>query len=398
METKKYGVTKEGYIRKTYLEFLEDLEQLAIKLFGNEIDLSPDNPLGKLIQIMAWYGSTAEETNEDIFLNQFIIFAEGKALENGVKNIGITRKAAQPSVINKTDQVIIKGQPGKEIIKGFQVGTPEGVIFTTTERKTIKEDGTASVKLIALQTGKGTNVAAGTINTIINPEMGIDSVENLTAAVNGTDIETDEELKARYFKSLSIGGNSTRESIEAALLNLEEVIDAKVTENTKMIEVDGTPPKSIAPLVYGGNEEEIALAIMKSKAAGIRSYGAIEKTVQDSRGEEHIIGFTIPQEQNIYLKVTIERDTGYEGDEQVKTSIIKYIGGQDQDQAYYKGLQLGESVVVNKIIAAIACDSKIKDLSVEISTTPGDYAAANIPIEKDQIATTDPEKVVIVYG
>ena len=61
-------------------------------------------------------------------------------------------------------------------------------------------------------------------------------------------------------------------------------------------------------------------------------------------------------------------------------------------------MQLGESVVVNKIIAAIACDSKVKDLSVEISTTPGDYAATNIPIEKDQIATTDPEKVVIVYG
>ena len=394
----QYGITPKGYRRKTYQEFLDELNSLAQTMFGEDIDLSPDNPLGKVIQILAWYGSQGEEINESIFLNQYVIYAEGKALDNAVKNIGINRKAAQPSSITEKDQVIIEGTPGKVIRKGYVVGTKKHIIFNSQEAAEIGEDGKATITVVSQQVGKEANVGPGEINVIVNPETGISKVYNLVAAEGGTDTETDEELRARYFRSLSIGGNATRESIEAALLNQEDIIDAKVLENTTMEEKDGIPPKSIAPLVYGGNDQKIAEIIMKSKAAGIRSYGTTEIQVLDSQQMEHTIGFTKPVETPIYVKIRIERDTGYDGDTQVKTAAIKYIGGIDADQTHYKGLQLGEAVIHSKLLAAIACSNKIKDIQVEISTEDDNYIEGNIPISKDHIAITDPEKVVITYA
>ena len=389
----QYGITPKGYRRKTYQEFLNELNSLAQTMFGEDIDLSPDNPLGKVIQILAWYGSQGEEINESIFLNQYVIYAEGKALDNAVKNIGINRKAAQPS----KGTITIEGQADATVPKGFTVGTINGITFQTTETVTLTE-GQATVPIISTNTGKETNVPANTITEIINPIAAVSKVYNQDPTTEGTNIETDEELRARYFRSLSIGGNATRESIEAALLNQEDIIDAKVSENTTMEEKDGIPPKSIAPLVYGGNDQKIAEIIMKSKAAGIRSYGTTEIKVLDSQQIEHTIGFTRPVETPIYVKIRIERDTGYDGDAQVKTAAIKYIGGIDADQTHYKGLQLGEAVIHSKLLAAIACSNKIKDIQVEISTEDDNYIEGNIPISKDHIAITDPEKVVITYA
>lgn len=398
MDKREYGVTLEGYRRKDYNTYLVELQEMAKKLFGRDIDLTPDNPMGKVLQILAWYGSTADEINEDIFLSQFVIFAEGQALDNAVKLIGLTRKAAQPSSIIEKDQVIIEGTPGKVIRKGYAVGTKEHIIFNSQEAVEIGEDGKATITVVSQQVGKEANVGPGEINVIVNPETGISKVYNLVAAEGGTDTETDLELKERYFRSLAIGGNSTRESIEAALLNLENVIDAQVDENVEMEEINGVPPKAIAPLVYGGTPEVIAETILKAKAAGIRSYGTTEIKVKDKKGMEHTIGYTIPKDLPIYVKAKIEREAGYEGDQEVKTAIIQYIGGINEDQTYYKGLQLGEAVVVNKIIAAIACRNKVKDLEVEVGIKEGEYGQGNILVEKDQIAITDPEKIVIEYA
>lgn len=67
---------------------------------------------------------------------------------------------------------------------------------------------------------------------------------NALGTTGGADIETDESLRARYDESISLGGASTTSAIEVELLQVQNVVDARVIENVTMATVDGVPAKA----------------------------------------------------------------------------------------------------------------------------------------------------------
>jgi len=165
-----------------------------------------------------------------------------------------------------------------------------------------------------------------------------------------------------------------------------------------MNEVNGIPPKSIAPFIFGGDDQEIANTIFLMKPGGIRSYGTTEIPVTDSRGEQHIIGFTRPNTIHIYVHVELKTDGNFplDGYEQVRTKIIEYIGGYDEDATEYNGLGLGEDVIYTKIIAAIQQVTGIVDIPVLlVDTQSPPTKTGNIEIALDEVAQTDFEKVSV---
>lgn len=387
-----FGLTPQGFKRKTYPDILESMKARARAFFGEDVNLSDKSPLGLFIQSITWEYARLWEEAEKVYYSGYIDSAEGVSLDGVAKYAAATRKGPQYA----TGYILAIGDEGTEVTPAFIAGTKNKVYFKPDATYTLEAEPTR-VNIICLDTGKEGNVPAETITEIITPLAGLESITNPEPTTDGQDTEVDPEFRDRYYRSLAAGGSSTSAAVEAALLEIPTVKDVKVEENDTMEIVNGLPPKCIAPYVFGGDDAEVAQTILQAKAGGIQSYGTTQIEAIDTRGYRHLVGFTRPASKDIYVKVTITKNVQYpaDGDTQVRTAIIKYIGGRGIDGAEYKGLGLGQDVVLNKIIMAINIYG-VDDLVIELSTDGIEYNATNIPISKMEIANTDFEKVVVL--
>lgn len=390
----KFGVTIDGFRRKSYNEILSDLQARAKEVFGDNINLSNTSFLGMWLQNEAWEIAELWELAEDVYFSPFVDTSEGSSLDGAGKYITIARKPAQKS----RGTITIEGKEGTSIPRGFRISDEKiEKVFETIESMVIGNDGIVSIPIISISPRSDMNVGPYFITKAVNPIPGIDNIYNKESTINGANTETDREFRQRYYRSISRGGSSTRDAVEAALLDMDNVVDAFVIENDTMEYKGSIPPKSLYSLVEGGEAINIAKTILKSKAGGIRAYGEKEVEVEDSKGISHIIGFSRPTKKDIYVKLSIKRDKGYPGDNVVTRAVINYIGGEDEDGIFHKGLKLGEDVVVSKIMSSVMCLNGIKDIQVEISTDKESWQSGNIENDIKEIAKTSYDKVVINY-
>ena len=388
-----YGLTIQGFRRKPYTQLIVDKIERARDLFGEDIEVSDRSPLGLYIQSEAWEESKLWEVAENVYFSAFIDDAEGKQLDGLVKYIGLFRKPALQAI----GKIEIHGRAGKVIHQGLRVRTEGGAVFQTTEDVILGDNGFALADIRAILPGSIGNVTSGRINRLFSPTEGIQSVTNPERTNGGLGVETDEELRDRYYRSLFRKGKATRAAIEAAVLELRTVKDALVLENVSMIvDEDGTPPKSVAPYVFDGDPMEIAKAILETKSAGIQSYGDIVIDVTDSRGYPHKIGYTKASDVKTCVDITLVRNSrfrpGYENT--IRTNVIRYIGGLDFDGEEFRGLGLGQNIVHSRIMT-LTYDEGISDAVVKISIDGENWSESNVNIPIMQIAVTDYTKVVI---
>lgn len=387
-----YGVTEKGFRRKLFPECVADRIERAKKVFGVNIDTSETSFLGKLIRNVSWDEAYLWELAEDVYNAPFVNTAEGTALDNVGMYLTITRRPATKAKAALT----IYGVNETVVPKGFLVSTKNNVIFETMEEVIIK-DGKTKVEVQSIEAGKSSNVDLGTITEIVNPTIGVERVVNEKEAVGGLDIESDREFRERYKKSYSRVGGSTVLAITAALLDIDKVVDCEVRENVTMEERDGIPPKSFACYVYGGEDEEIALAIYQNKSAGIQAYGETVIDVTDEKDQVHKIGFTRAKVQYIWVKIKAKKDKEFKGEDAIKRALINYIGGHDESGIEYTGLKLGEDVIYSKSLGKLMCMGGFEDVEILLSSDGQNYSKSNIEIARNTIARTDPQKVVIEY-
>ena len=389
----KYGVTKYGFRRKLYSEALQERITRAKRVFGVNIDTSETSFLGKFIRNAAWDEAILWEEIEKVYFSAYVNYAEGSDLDSVGQYLTITRRPA----VKAKGIVKITGKDGTLIPRGFRVATESGQIYETLDFAEIK-NGSAEVVVRSITAGKIANALAGEVNSIVNPTFGIESVTNPEVIEGGLDLETDEEFRERYKKSYSRAGGSTVPALTAAILDIDDVVDAEVRENFTMVEVDGIPPKAIACFVFGGSDDEIAQTIYDNKPAGIEAFGQIYKYIEDKKGFKHKIGFTRAKTQEVYVKLKIKKSEDYKGDEAVKRAIINYIGGIDSDGITYSGLKLGDDVIISKVIGSVMCLGGVADVEVSLSMDGKKYQDISLDIDKYSIARVEPRRIEITYA
>jgi len=385
-----FGLTEKGFKRKRYADIIEEKESRARELFGENVNLGEQSPLGLFIRLNAWEESLAWQVAEDVYFSAFVDSATGTSLDRVAQYIGIVRSPATRAA----GAVKFEGDNGTVIEEGFLLETEDGIQFKTTEEVEI-DGGEITAEIRAVEPGTDGNVPANTITEIVNPIEGLDSVKNDEETTGGSNKETDAELRERYINSVAKGGASTVDSIRASLLDTEGVRSALVIVNSENEEVDGRPPKSFESYVLGGEAEDIAKTILQTGAAGIQAYGQETETVEDDAGQEHTIGFTYATEVDIYVDVTVTTNEEYpeDGDESMVTEIVKYIGGEDEDGQVYTGLSMGDDVIYTQIIKACYRVPGVEDVDVNIGTSPDPTGTENISIDTTEVAETAYEKV-----
>lgn len=132
------------------------------------------------------------------------------------------------------------------------------------------------------------------------------SVNNESETYVGRDYETASEVRQRYASAVFRNSIGMKESIKAALLELQDVTSVTIYENRTDETVDGLKPHSFQAIVFGGDEEAIARTILNVAPLGIDTNGDICVRIEDSEGAAQDVCFSRPHEVQIYVKVIIK--------------------------------------------------------------------------------------------
>ncbi|MGY3186438.1 baseplate J/gp47 family protein [Lysinibacillus sp. TE18511] len=381
------ALDKNGFKRKTYNDLVDSMSSKAKEKFGADANTTERSFLGILIRIMAWFFSLLWQDTEDVYHSAYRKTAQGVQLDMLLPYAGITRNLADFAY----GKIEITGTPNHFIGSGFLVSTNNDIFFETLYDLTLDSEGKGTVEIVALDDGAIGNVGANTITQIVNPDADILSVNNLLKTNGGREKETDAEARERSDITVEGIGSATTAAIRTNLLNIPSIRAAKVIENYKdVVDQYGTPPRSIQAFVLGGGDDEIAKAIHEKKAGGIQPFGTTYVDVLDLSGDVKQIGFTRADEVNVFIKVNVTTNTSFtsNGVNQIKTALIKYVGGTDVNNNAYSGLNMGDDVIVSRLIAKTYSVDGIEDVIVEVSKDGINYNDSNVVIGLQEVAQT----------
>jgi uncharacterized phage protein gp47/JayE len=374
-----------GFKRKRYSDLVDDMTLKAKELFGEDTNLSEKSFLGILIRLFAWFLAIIWEVAEKVYNSGYMHKAEGIQLDRKAWEFGITRLQEQ----HAQGTIEIHGTPGFVVEEGTLFETDKGILFELVADVTLDENGVGTGDIVCTEPGTKGNVAANTITIVSNPNENITSVTNPEPVTGGRERETDAEFLERYQQTLSGLGSTSTDSIRAELLKLSGVRAAVVIENTQSVPDEaGRPPKSISTYVLGGDANEIAQVIFQKKAAGIEAYGTEQVEVLDMAGYPHTIGFSRATEVPIAIQLMIQKNDRFPSDgvQQVKTELIKYIGGEDADGTFYTGLNMGEAVVFSKLINQVYKVDGVDDVQLLVGVKGQTLGTSNVTMDITEVA------------
>jgi uncharacterized phage protein gp47/JayE len=261
------------------------------------------------------------------------------------------------------------------------------VNFTTSVNLGITKVRTVG-EVVAVESGI-IEQPANTIDTILTPMLGWDSVNNPVAATPGEDRETDEELRLRFRNGKFDRATNTLDAIYSALINLDNVSEVTIYENdTSVVDGNGVPAHSFLPIVSGGLSTDIANAIWDNKPIGILSYGNTTVSISDVQGFPHDISFSRPDPVVIYISMNITTDVNFppNGNDAIKSALIEY---------FTANFGTGDDVIYSRLYTPINSIPGHEVVSLTIGTSPAPVGVTNVIIAFDEIASLSSVNIVI---
>lgn len=345
----------------TYADIRDDLVEQFKSIYGQDIYLENDSQDYQMISVFALKTYDTMQLLQIVYNNHSPKTAVGTGLDSLVKLNGIRRKEASHS----TCEVTLTGTAGTSIAAGV-VEDESGNQWTLPEN-IVLHDSTIQVTATCVPLG-AIEAAAGTINKIVNPQKGWTAVTNNDAAAPGRPVETDEQLRYRQMLSVAIPSQNMLDSTIAGLASVVGVTRYKVYDNdTNETDTNGIPGHSIAAIVEGGTDAEIAKQIYLRKGPGGGTFGEIATTYINSDGLQTIVRFSRPTYVPININVQLKPGKSYTSSvaATLKSNIDKYINSLD----------IGYNVTITGILTAVSA-------AVTNATLPN-FSLSGITINKE---------------
>lgn len=382
--TTPYGLSAAGFLPKRVETCVTDLQEDFRATFGNNTPVHAASVFGQAIGISASRNAELWAEAEDVYASGFLQGASGLALDDLLALAGISRQAATYSSVVLT----LSGFNGTVIPEGSLVEDAAGTRWVTTTDGTISS-GTATVN--ARPSVKGPVVAFhDTITTVVTTIVGWSSVTNAHDAIPGRNVESDAAARERLIQSFFAGGGSSVDAITAVLLHVSGVIYARVVENTSSFpDIDGRPAHSFEAIVQGGSDQAVFDALWSSKPAGIEAWGAnTNGSAVDSQGYSHPIGFTRPDDVDVYIAIEYSRVDESLSATAVETSILEYVID------YGTTLAIGQDVFPLQIIQHIET-ANLKTMVVYVGLLSSPSASDPLSVDLRKRARFDSSRITI---
>lgn len=241
----------------------------------------------------------------------------------------------------------------------------------------------------------------GIITKMIHNISGFDSVDNRLEPVYGRLEETDIELRQAYIAKSALRSNTMVDSILSELLNnVANIESASGYENdTDVTDARGLPPHSVEIIVEGGEEQEIASAILMRKAGGIWTHGSTKVSVPTAYGDAIDIRFNRPERLYVWLKVKLKGDSTRLPMNYADLTIASIVEDGSQMVA---GTSLIIQLLHEGIYGTVAGITRIDVLtaySADKMYVPNeeDYSESNIMVSTRQKISIDETRIEVVF-
>lgn len=247
--------------------------------------------------------------------------------------------------------------------------------------------------------GSSIQVTGGTGNAVLGFDAELAAGMNDADAGLGVDLETDLDLRIRREQLIRLAGAGTVDALRAALLDIDNVVQAFVFENETLVtDANGIPGKAFEVVILGGTDSAIAQVIFDQKPLGVQSYrdpgaNGVTVVINDSQGVPHNIKFTRATEVRMYIEVDVTANlSGFGGGEQeageqaVKDALV-LLGDQQI---------VGETVYIERFRCAPFDVTGVVDVpTIKIEDTSPPTNTANIALTVREIAVFDTSDIVV---
>ena len=348
-------LTNQGYVVKTQNEYFDEERQLYLDIDPNW-NLDPSSPDGlKLASDAELYGNF-DETLQRAYNARDPNKAKGVDLDVVCSLTGTVRELGTPSNVELT----LGGVPGSVIIAGRIVESPTtGSRWTIDSPVTIGPGGTASVTATCTVNG-ATQASIGTITRIVSTVGGWQTVTNPSVATPGTDRQTDSLLRVERAKAVARPGSNQVDNMLGEIFAVSGVRRAIVLENfTGAVDGNGLPAHSVAPIVDGGLDADVALAIFRKKNPGCALHAAgtlvtVPDVYDKYPSNVKDITFSRPVYVDMTIVVTVQNDGTLpnNADDLIKAAILSYSAGDlvaAECGFNVQGFDIGEDVPVSRV-------------------------------------------------
>lgn len=326
-------IDETGFHRDRYQDVREENAKRWNDSFP-DMDTSTPRVAGRIISIQSAIHDNLNAKAEYI-LNSFSPFtAIGAQLSNLAP---LMNKRRLPRIFSQVTLQFNADLNGANVPDGTIVSSSldRTKKFATTQPLTIAPNGFGVVLAEAIE-ASDYKPAAGTITVIESGVYGVVSVTNPNDGTLGRARETDAQLRFRMLQTSS-AASGTPEGIYTAVSQVDGVTYASVLENfTDTTNTDGMPPHSIMPVVDGGDDNEVALAILETRAAGIdfttsadisgASWESVTVT-NPANGQPVMVWFARPSNTTATIEINISTDSNFptDGQQLIKNEVVNFV-------------------------------------------------------------------------
>ena len=276
--------TPAGFLLPTEQEILRGVRLDLNACFGGGMNPALETPQGQLATTAS--AIISDKNDQFLLLVQNVdpAYSSGR-MQDGIGRIYfIERYPALRTIVQAT----CVGLPGV-VIRAISsmARAKDNNFYTAVADGTIGANGTVTIPFECNVTGP-IACPTGSLNQVYTVVPGWDSIINNADGVVGQDVETRAQFERRRFDSVAGNSVGMLASVLGAVLNVPDVLDAYVTENSTATPVVSDAitlvPHSLYVCVSGGRSDLIANAIFTRKAPGCDMVGNTTVTVYDTNG------------------------------------------------------------------------------------------------------------------
>ncbi|GAA3686684.1 MULTISPECIES: baseplate J/gp47 family protein [Acetobacter] len=379
--------TEAGFVAPAESDMLTGALADLNAAMGGNLNTALTTPQGQLAMSLTAILGDAYDQMLAIFNGVDPDRASGR-MQDAIGNIYfISRKGATATVVGVT----CVGAAGTVVPEGTLIQDGSGNYYAADGAITLDATGTGTGSFSCTTTGV-IYCPANSVS-VYQSVTGLTSVSNPVAGVTGSAEEGRQAFEAR--RAATVEGNAVGplNAIAGAVLSVDGVTDAYVTDNSTDAAVTtggvSIAAHSLFVCVNGGTDEAVALAIISKKPPGCGYTGTTSVTVTDPNSAYHTpptytVQFTRATDTPVFFAVSLQKNSGVPATAaaEVQAAILAAFDGME-------GSQIGQTLYASSFYSAVAALGswvKIVEITIGTSSLPVGFTA---PMDIDQIPTLE---------
>lgn len=328
-----------GIVTQSLNDIKSDLTTKLQSIYGTDININSNSPDGQFINLLSQEKKDSLDLAVQFYNNLDVDRAVGISQQILYKLNNCTIKAytysyvyINVSVTNPVNITGLDADINNTQGTGYTVYDNNGNRWILAESQSLTI-GTHTLNFRAAELGSVT----ATPNTIVNMETIIAGISGVTNPANnyitGVTGESESEFRLRRAQSVSSPSQGFEDSIEAQLLALDNVTQAKCYSNRESTTINSIPANTVWVIAEGGTSDEVGRVIYNNIPPGIPMKGTQTVQVLRPNGSYATIKYDIGAAVNLYISMDIQLLSGAIDEAYIKEqlSLITFNIGESAE-------------------------------------------------------------------